>query len=48
MKKLAELTGSRAHERFTGNQIAKIFDEKSESYFNTEVSWTYNYLQSTS
>jgi len=35
-QKLAELTGSRAHERFTGNQIAKIFDEKSESYFNTE------------
>jgi len=35
-QKLAELTGSRAYERFTGNQIAKIFDEKSESYFNTE------------
>jgi len=35
-QKLAELTGSRAHERFTGNQIAKILDTKPESYFNTE------------
>jgi len=34
--KLAELTGSRAHERFTGNQIAKNLDKKSESRFNTE------------
>ena len=33
---LAKITGSRAYERFTGNQIAKIAQEKSEAYSNTE------------
>jgi xylulokinase len=33
---LAKLTGSRAYERFTGNQIAKIAQDKSEAYSNTE------------
>lgn len=32
----AELTGSRAYERFTGNQIAKIFQTKQEGYNQTE------------
>ncbi|GAB1606799.1 xylulose kinase-like [Argonauta hians] len=34
--RLAELTGSRAYERFTGNQISKIFQESLSSYDNTE------------
>lgn len=34
---LAKITGSRAHERFTGNQIAKIFETKPDAYNNTEV-----------
>ncbi|XP_014781460.1 xylulose kinase [Octopus bimaculoides] len=33
---LAEITGSRAYERFTGNQIAKIFEKSPSSYNNTE------------
>ena len=33
---LAKITGSRAYERFTGLQIAKIAQEKSEAYSNTE------------
>ena len=37
LQKLADLTGSRAYERFTGHQIAKILTEKAELYFNTEV-----------
>jgi hypothetical protein len=36
-QRLADITGSRAYERFTGNQIAKILSEKSEAFFNTEV-----------
>ncbi len=32
---VAELTGSRAYERFTGNQIARIFQEKPEAYEQT-------------
>lgn len=35
-KKLAEITGSRAYERFTGNQIAKIYQRRKESYNCTE------------
>ncbi|KAJ8947058.1 hypothetical protein NQ318_019952 [Aromia moschata] len=35
-KKLAENTGSRAYERFTGAQIAKIFQTKPDAYKNTE------------
>lgn len=35
-QRLADLTGSRAYERFTGHQIAKIVSEKAELYFNTE------------
>lgn len=37
LQKLADLTGSRAYERFTAHQIAKIFSEKSDLYYNTEV-----------
>lgn len=33
---VAELTGSRSYERFTGNQIAKIFQERPDAYHNTE------------
>nr|XP_022920709.1 xylulose kinase-like [Onthophagus taurus] len=33
---LAEITGSKAYERFTGAQIAKIYRNKPESYHNTE------------
>lgn len=36
-QKLAELTGSRAYERFSGSQIAKIAVAKPEAYANTEV-----------
>ncbi|KAK2575698.1 hypothetical protein KPH14_012088 [Odynerus spinipes] len=35
-KKLAEITGSRAYERFSGPQIAKIARRRSEAYSNTE------------
>ncbi|KAK7092530.1 xylulose kinase-like [Littorina saxatilis] len=35
-EKLADITGSRAYERFTGNQIAKIYQQKSDAYKNTE------------
>ncbi|KAB1264191.1 Xylulose kinase [Camelus dromedarius] len=33
---LSGLTGSRAYERFTGNQIAKIYQQKPEAYSHTE------------
>ncbi|MFO7871896.1 MAG: xylulokinase [Kiritimatiellia bacterium] len=33
---LADLTGSRAYERFTGNQIAKIYRRNPEAYETTE------------
>lgn len=36
-KKLAEITGSRAYHRFTGNQIAKIAQNQPEIYRQTEV-----------
>lgn len=36
-KKLAEITGSRAYERFSGPQIAKIARTRPEAYSNTEV-----------
>nr|CAI5863420.1 unnamed protein product [Callosobruchus analis] len=35
-EKLAEITGSRAYERFSGSQIAKIFQTKPDAYKNTE------------
>lgn len=35
-QRLADVTGSRAYERFTGNQIAKIHRERAEAYANTE------------
>ncbi|KAK7084821.1 hypothetical protein SK128_003813 [Halocaridina rubra] len=35
-QKLADTTGSRAYERFTGNQIAKIYHERKEAYNCTE------------
>ncbi|TRY68841.1 hypothetical protein TCAL_03047 [Tigriopus californicus] len=33
---LAEITGSRAFERFTGSQISKMFKERHEAYTHTE------------
>lgn len=36
-QKLAEITGSRAYERFTGSQIAKMHQTKPDAYKNTEV-----------
>ena len=35
-QKLAEITGSRAYERFTGNQIAKIYQKKQALYKECE------------
>ncbi|XP_077160207.1 xylulose kinase isoform X1 [Paroedura picta] len=35
-QKLADITGSRAYERFTGNQIAKIYSQNPEVYAQTE------------
>ncbi|KAG0712892.1 Xylulose kinase [Chionoecetes opilio] len=35
-QKLAEITGSRAYQRFTGPQIAKIHQKRVEAYNNTE------------
>ncbi|KAM6452940.1 xylulose kinase isoform 1-T1 [Liasis olivaceus] len=35
-QKLADITGSRAYERFTGNQIAKIYSQNPEVYSQTE------------
>lgn len=37
-QKLAQITGSRAYERFTGSQIAKLYHNKPETYNRTEVS----------
>ena len=36
-QKVADITGSRAYERFTGNQIAKIYETRQDAYDNTEV-----------
>ena len=35
-QKLADITGSRAYERFTGNQIAKIYQKRQASYETCE------------
>ncbi|XP_062424767.1 xylulose kinase isoform X1 [Rhea pennata] len=35
-QRLANITGSRAYERFTGNQIAKIYNQNPEVYMQTE------------
>ncbi|XP_069179446.1 xylulose kinase-like [Procambarus clarkii] len=35
-QKLADITGSRAYERFTGSQIAKVYKNRKEAYNNTE------------
>ncbi|PSN58396.1 Xylulose kinase [Blattella germanica] len=35
-RKLAEITGSKAYERFTGSQIAKVYQTKRAAYNNTE------------
>ncbi|CAG9766878.1 unnamed protein product [Ceutorhynchus assimilis] len=35
-EELAKITGSRAYERFTGSQIAKIFQTRPDAYKNTE------------
>lgn len=37
LQRLAEITGSRAYERFSGPQIAKIAKRRPEAYENTEV-----------
>ena len=34
---MAQITGSRAYERFSGPQIAKVYREEESAYFNTEV-----------
>ena len=34
--RLSEITGSRAYERFTGSQIAKLRQQRPECYDNTE------------
>ncbi|XP_076455946.1 xylulose kinase-like [Babylonia areolata] len=34
--KLADITGARAYERHTGNQIAKLYQQNPEAYKNTE------------
>lgn len=45
--KLAKITGSRAYERFTGPQIAKIYTKKPEIYSNTErITLISNFLAS--
>uniref|UniRef100_A0A673G963 Xylulose kinase n=1 Tax=Sinocyclocheilus rhinocerous TaxID=307959 RepID=A0A673G963_9TELE len=36
-QRLADITGSRAYERFTGNQIAKIYHSKPKEFSETEV-----------
>ena len=36
-QRVADMTGSRAYERFTGNQIAKIYQTQPDVYGNTEV-----------
>lgn len=35
-QKVAEITGSRAYERFTGNQIAKVYQTKPDAYEKCE------------
>ena len=35
-EKVAEISGSRAYERFTGNQIQKVFATKPDVYNSTE------------
>lgn len=46
-KKLAEITGSRAYERFTGSQIAKVMRHKQEVYQATErITLISNFLAS--
>ncbi|XP_073190752.1 xylulose kinase isoform X2 [Lepidochelys kempii] len=42
---LANITGSRACERFTGNQIAKIYSQNPEVYVQTEGSVSPYYIQ---
>lgn len=45
--RMAELTGSRAYERFTGPQIAKIFRRRKEAYLVTErITLISNFLAS--
>ena len=36
-QKMADLTGSRAYERFTGSQILKIHQTQQQQYEDTEV-----------
>ena len=37
LQKLADATGSSAYERFTGNQIAKVYATNPSAYEQTEV-----------
>lgn len=37
-QKMADLTGSKAYERFTGNQILKIYQTQPQQFKDTEVS----------
>ena len=43
-QKVADVTGSRAYERFTGNQIAKICETRQDAYDNTEVGQSFSRL----
>ena len=43
-QKVADVTGSRAYERFTGNQIAKICETRQDAYDNTEVGQSFSSL----
>lgn len=39
LQNLAEITGSRGYERFTGSQIAKLWQTKPDAYNCTEVTY---------
>jgi sugar (pentulose or hexulose) kinase len=41
---LADLTGSKAYERFSGPQIAKIAENKPGAYQNTEVGQLFKHV----
>jgi len=46
-EEMAKLTGSRAYERFTGPQIAKIYETRKDAYLNTErITLVSNFLAS--
>ena len=44
LQKLASITGMRAFERMTGNQIAKIYETNRDAYARTEVANSNTFL----